>query len=249
MRKKTILFIDDEVDFVEMMRFQLEKEGYIVVCASNGEDALEKLEQIKPDLIILDINMPKMGGLEFYNRIITQHGRAMYPVLVLTARADLDGLFKDINAEGFLRKPFKFGEFISEVKRILAGGTNPLVFLVSPSDSPHTDGIKEAFSRERFDLDSMDNLELVKQKVQKRAPDFIVFEYVEEFSQGEGFLEQIARDENLKNIPIIVYSYSGFSGDEEKCIEAGARLYLNGPENYEDFIEAVKKIQQEDKVD
>jgi len=249
MQEKTILFIDDEVDFVEMMKFQLEKEGYIVVPASNGEDALEKLEQIKPDLIILDINMPKMGGLEFYNRIITQHGRARYPVLVLTARANLDGLFKEIKAEGFLQKPFEIGNLIGEVKRIIAGGTNPLVFLVTPSDSPHIDGIKEAFSRERFDVVNAKDSEQVKQKAQKRKPDFIVFEYVEEFSQGEGFLEQIARDENLKKIPIIVYSYSGFSGDKEKCIEAGARLYLNGPENYEDFIEAVKKIQLEEKAE
>lgn len=249
MRQKTILFIDDETDFVEMMKLQLEREGYIVVPAYNGEDALGKLEQIKPDLIILDINMPKMGGLEFYNRIITQHGRTRYPVLVLTARADLDGLFKDIEAEGFLQKPFEIGDFTSEIKRILTDRTNPLVFLVGPSSSCHIENIKEAFLAERYDLESMKNLEGVKQNAKKRKPDFIVFEYTEEDSENEGFLEKITRDKNFKNIPIIVYSYSGFSCDEEKCMNRGAKTYLNSPEDYGDFIGAVKKIQLEEKTD
>jgi len=245
MRQKTILFVDDETDFVEMMKFQLENEGYIVVSARNGEDALVKLEQIKPDLIVLDINMPKMGGLEFYNRIITQHGRAKYPVLVLTARADLDGLFKEIKAEGFLQKPFEIGDFTSEIKRIFAGPTNPLVFLVGPSSGDNIENIKEVFLSERYDVESMKNLESVKERAKKRKPDFIVFEYTEEDSESEGFLEKITRDKNLKNVPVIAYSYSGFSSDEEKCMDSGAKAYLNSPESYEDFIGAVKKIQLE----
>ncbi len=249
MREKTILFVDDEADFVEMMKFQLENEGYIVVSAHDGEDALGKLEQIKPDLIILDINMPKMGGLEFYNRIITQHGRAKYPVLVLTARADLDGLFKEIEAEGFLQKPFEIGDFISEIKRIFAGGINPLIFIVGPSSSDHIENIKETFLSERYDVESMGNLELVKQKAKKRKPDFIVLEYTEEDSENEGFLEKITHDKNLQNVPIIVYSYLGFSGDKDKCLDSGVKVYLNSPEDYGDFIGAVKKIQLEEKTD
>ena len=248
MQGKTILFVDDETDFVEMMKFRLEKEGYIVVPARNGEDALGKLEQIKPDLIILDINMPKMGGLEFYNRIITQHGRARYPVLVLTARADLDELFKDIEAEGFLQKPFDIGDFISEIKRIFTDRTNPLVFLVGASSSDHIENIKEAFLSERYDVESMENLEEVKQNAGKRKPDFIVLEYTEESSQDGEFLEKIAVDKILKNVPVVAYSYLGFSCDEEKCMDSGVRTYLNSPESYGDFVEAVKKIQLEEKT-
>ena len=247
MQKKTILFIDDEADFVEMVKFQLEKEGYIVISANNGAEALAKLEQIKPDLIILDINMPKMSGLEFYNKISTQHGRTMYPVLVLTARADLDGLFKEIEAEGFMRKPFELTKLMNEIKRIITGRTNPLVLLIIPSDSPHAEEIKEVFSRERYDVDAVEDFESFKQKAEIQKPDFIILEYSQESARGESVLEKITRDEIYRNIPVVVYSYLGFSGDEDKCMDMGAGAYLNCPENYGEFIEAVKKIQLEKK--
>ena len=247
MQKKTILFVDDEADFVEMIKFQLEKEGYIVISANNGVEALAKLEQIKPDLIILDINMPKMSGLEFYNKISTQHGRTMYPVLVLTARANLDGLFKEIEAEGFMRKPFELTKLMTEIKRIITGRTNPLVFLIIPFDSPHAEEIKKAFLRERYDVSAAEDFERFKQKTEIQKPDFIILEYSQKSAREESVLEKITRDEIYRNIPIVVYSYLGFSADEDKCMDLGASVYLNCPGNYGEFIEAVKKIQLEKK--
>ena len=118
MSNKIVLLIDDETDLVEMVKFQLEKKGYKVVPAYNGKEALDKLKDIKPDLIILDINMPTMGGLEFFNEISTEHGQPKYPVLVLTARANLEGIFKAIEVGGFVSKPFEIDYLISEVDRI-----------------------------------------------------------------------------------------------------------------------------------
>ena len=66
--KKTILLIDDELDLVEMAKFLFEAKGFNVVTASDGEMGLEQLEHCDPDLIVLDLNMPKMGGLEFYQK-------------------------------------------------------------------------------------------------------------------------------------------------------------------------------------
>ena len=66
---KKILLIDDEIDLQQLIKTVLSSKGYNVTTADNGQDGLEKLEAADPDLIILDMNMPKMGGVEFYQRI------------------------------------------------------------------------------------------------------------------------------------------------------------------------------------
>ena len=67
--QKTILLIDDEIDLQQLVKIALKSKGYNIETANNGLEGLAKLETVKPDLIILDMNMPKMGGLEFYQKI------------------------------------------------------------------------------------------------------------------------------------------------------------------------------------
>lgn len=117
--QKTILLIDDEIDLLEMIQFQLESKGYKVVTAQDGEEGLEYLKTLKPHLVILDMNMPKVGGVEFYKRICDTHGRPKYPVLVLTARANMEQLFKDLEVAAFIPKPFEIDHLIREVETII----------------------------------------------------------------------------------------------------------------------------------
>ncbi len=119
--KKVVLIIDDEAGFVEALKFQLEaKKGFEVIVAYNGVEALEKLRFIKPDLIVLDMNMPEMGGVEFYKNICDSSGKTRYPVLILTARANLEELFKELKADGFISKPFDLDDLLNEVDTIMS---------------------------------------------------------------------------------------------------------------------------------
>jgi len=116
---KNILLVDDEVGLLEIMGHSLEHEGYNVVKAQSGLEALEKLKSVNPDLIILDVNMPQMGGIEFYQKICGADNLPKYPILVLTARADLEELFKELNIDGFIAKPFQIDILLNEVKTII----------------------------------------------------------------------------------------------------------------------------------
>jgi len=123
---KTILLIDDELDLQALVKIALKSRKYNVEIAGNGLEGLEKLKVVKPDLIILDMNMPKMGGLEFYQTICDKQGHAPYPILVLTARANMEELFKQFNIDGFMAKPFEIDQLLQEVDTIIqkrsAGG-------------------------------------------------------------------------------------------------------------------------------
>ncbi len=122
---KTILLIDDEIDLQQLVKVVLTSKGYNVTTADNGIDGLEKLEATNPDLIILDMNMPKMGGVEFYQRICDAWSQAKYPVLILTARANMEEFFKGMDVNGFMAKPFEIDNLLLEVERILVQKSAP----------------------------------------------------------------------------------------------------------------------------
>ncbi len=116
---KVILLIDDDIDLQQLTKIALKSRGYVVETANNGLEGLAKLETLKPDLIVLDMNMPKLGGLGFYQKICNGQDRPPYPVLVLTARTNLEQLLMQMNIDGFMGKPFEIDELLSKVEAIL----------------------------------------------------------------------------------------------------------------------------------
>jgi DNA-binding response OmpR family regulator len=124
---KKILVIDDEIDLTQMIAFQFKAKGFEVRTAGDGVEALEVVHEFKPDLIILDMNMPRMGGIEFYSKICGTNGLPLYPVLVLTARANVENMFKDLDIDGFMIKPFDIEQLIREAETIIKKKSEALV--------------------------------------------------------------------------------------------------------------------------
>ena len=117
--EKTILILEDEKEIAQLYAKRLKDKGYVTELAFDGLEGLEKLKTLKPDLILLDLNMPRMGGLEFYQHICDSKGIPKHPVLVLTGRADLEKLFKEFHVDGFIIKPFDGSRLSEEVEIIL----------------------------------------------------------------------------------------------------------------------------------
>ncbi|MEI6437362.1 MAG: response regulator [Candidatus Omnitrophota bacterium] len=115
-RKSKVLIVDDEEDLRENLKYVFHNQGYEVQLAKDGVQGLERLETFAPDLIILDLNMPDMGGIEFYHRIC-ENNVPKYPVLVLTARAK--AIANCSVFDGFMAKPFDIPALIAEAARII----------------------------------------------------------------------------------------------------------------------------------
>lgn len=116
-----ILIVDDEADIVELLKYNLEKEGYNCTTASNGKDALEKIEKVRPDLVLLDIMMPEMDGIETCRRIRQmEHVKHVY-IVFLTARSEeyseLAGF--EVGADDYITKPIKPRVLLSRIKAIM----------------------------------------------------------------------------------------------------------------------------------
>jgi len=119
-QKKRILVVDDERHIVRLVQVNLERQGYEVITAYDGVECLEKAKTGKPDLIVLDVMMPRMDGFEALQRLKTDPETSHIPVVMLTARAqDRDVLQGyQYGADLYLTKPFSPLELISLVKRV-----------------------------------------------------------------------------------------------------------------------------------
>jgi DNA-binding response OmpR family regulator len=104
---RKILLVDDEPEFVEMIQMRLEANGYQVVTAHNGEDGIQKAQEENPRLILLDVMMPGMDGMQTLHEIRRTPGIKDIPVVMLTAKGESKSIFKaqDRGATDYLIKP------------------------------------------------------------------------------------------------------------------------------------------------
>ena len=118
LRDKLVLVVDDEQRLVNFMRMNLEVEGCRVISATNGREALDKLREDMPDVVLLDIMMPGMDGYETLKRLRTF---SAVPVLILTAKDAEDDRIRglELGADDYIGKPFGHRELISRIRAVL----------------------------------------------------------------------------------------------------------------------------------
>jgi DNA-binding response OmpR family regulator len=122
--QETILIVEDEKDIARMLDYNLKKEGFKTLSAHDGEDGLFSAQQRHPDLILLDLMLPKMGGLEVCKQLKKEKETASIPVIMLTAKSQesdkIVGL--ELGADDYVAKPFSIREVIARIKAVLRRG-------------------------------------------------------------------------------------------------------------------------------
>jgi DNA-binding response OmpR family regulator len=119
--RPVVLAADDDEDILALIAFRLERSGYTVILARDGEEALALARDERPDLAVLDVMMPKLDGFELTRRLRTDEATSRMPIILLTARAqdaDVQRGF-DVGADDYLRKPFSPQELRARVQAIL----------------------------------------------------------------------------------------------------------------------------------
>ncbi|NIM50644.1 MAG: response regulator [Gemmatimonadales bacterium] len=119
---RTIFIADDEADFVSTLRSRLEFEGYVVTTAADGKEALQRITDEKPDLILLDIMMPTMNGYQVCRELKVNADTRPIPVLMLTAKSQESDKFwgKEAGADDYVTKPFDMEDLIEKIGGLLA---------------------------------------------------------------------------------------------------------------------------------
>lgn len=118
---KKILIVDDEQDIVESLKFVLEASDFTCYCAYNGEDGLKLAKEIIPDLIILDVMMPKINGYKISRLLKYDAKYKNIPILMVTARSQEEDklIGEETGADEYITKPFELDEVVKKVEEYL----------------------------------------------------------------------------------------------------------------------------------
>jgi two-component system phosphate regulon response regulator PhoB len=115
------LIVEDEAALVELIRYNLIKEGYEVATATDGEEALLLIEERQPDIVLLDWMLPKLAGIEVARRLRSKAATRNLPIIMLTARAEESDRIRglDIGADDYMTKPFSMSELTARIRAVM----------------------------------------------------------------------------------------------------------------------------------
>ncbi|MFT5875911.1 MAG: two-component system alkaline phosphatase synthesis response regulator PhoP, partial [Clostridium sp.] len=121
MAEEKILVVDDEEHIQELIKFNLEKSGYKVICADNGIDALKLAKEQLPQLMLLDLMLPGMDGLDVCKEIRKDSNMSNMPIIMITAKGEeIDKIIGlELGADDYITKPFSVRELVARIKAIL----------------------------------------------------------------------------------------------------------------------------------
>ena len=182
-----ILLVDDDPHLRTVLGDRLEHAGYQVTLAASGEQALEKLKDDDPDLIILDISMPGMGGIGFLKEISDERSKTRYPVLVLTARGAMESFFDTLDVDGFLAKPCPDDDLMRKIHDAFvrhpparrpqpaAADSRPVTrVLIGENDPECIRKLRSVFTPPRYEADVVNSGPQIIERAVAQKPDVIV---------------------------------------------------------------------------
>ncbi len=119
--KKKILIVDDEPTVVRLLSLKLKENGYVTFGANDGYQGLKLAKEVKPDLILLDLEMPAGGGFDMFNNIKVSTNTSPIPVIFITGvpGKEIKKLIMNLGADGYFPKPFKFDELIKKIDELI----------------------------------------------------------------------------------------------------------------------------------
>jgi DNA-binding response OmpR family regulator len=214
-----ILVVDDDTDLLASVSDLLEFEGFNVATAPNGEEGLKKLGEIRPALIILDMNMPGMGGIPFLKEV-SEMGVdvASIPILVFTARSNMEEFFDGVDVAGFMSKPCDPDDLIAEIEKILgenakSGGAvasvGPRKILIADDSAVTGESLKRMLVAAGHEVSVVTDGAQVVERAIVEKPDMIAMRLVLKGMNGDAVASMLTTIPGTKNTPVVLFDDTG----------------------------------------
>ncbi len=258
MRKgKTILLVEDSEAIVVQMKDFLETEGFQLMIARNGQEALDLIKEHQPDGMILDLMMPKVDGFEVLRHIRAEKQTEKLPVIILTAKIinkeelaflQHNHVYQLVQKGGINRE-----NLLKIVEQMLedqpAEGPEPAeptllrdsVILIVEDNPDNMVTFKAVLSDTYKLLEAVDGKQGLEM-AQQYQPDLILMDIALPVMNGIEALDEIRKDANISTTPVIAVSASAMKGDKEDFIQCGFNQYLSKPIDPEMLLKAIKLL-------
>lgn len=266
-----ILIIEDEEILLNVLKSKLEKEGYEVVAAVDGEEGLKMIDETKPDMVLLDIVMPKMNGFEVLDALKSQGKIPALPVIIISNSGqpvEVDKALEYGIKDYLVKAEFDPQEVVDKIKKHL----NPVFdvaevsaaetqvqsnstistkevdakqykVLIVEDDQFLRDLMSHKISKEGFEtIEAVDGEEGLKKAIEK-LPHIILLDLILPGMDGFDVVQRIRQESKTSKIPVVILSNLGQKDDVEKGLKLGATDYLVKAHNTPgEIVEKVKAI-------
>ena len=254
---KRVLVIDDEEEIVNAAKRMLERCGYTVKTALNGKEGMDIVNEARPDIIITDIIMPVMDGYEFFKQLRKEDFTSRIPVIILTARPNMEDSFRALGVEGFVTKPFTSENLIDKIERLTKGDeakSSRGRVLAIGSEEYATNHIVILLKDEGYKAEAAENAgDLMTKALAGEAPAYIFLDVMMKQIPGREIIKALRSFHKLDNTKIVLYTNFSpakpgafdtldyIQEAKDACMEAGANHFI-GRFSHVNFINSLNNI-------
>ncbi len=244
---KKVLVVDDELDMANLIKSNLEKGKYEVICALSGKEGIEKAKEIHPDIITLDILMPGMDGFQVLETLKNDPELSRIPVILISIVADAKkekGF--NLGAVDYIKKPVDFESLSSSINKVMENlsqkSTAEKNILIIDDEKNMAYLAKSFLIKRGFEvscaLSGYEGLNLAREN----KPDLIILDLAMPGMDGFEVIKKLKSNKETNSIPIIILTSSISEKNKEKCLLLGAAEYLDKSFFSEDTL--VKEIEE-----
>ena len=229
-QRKRVLVIDDNKNLIKGLGDFLDFKGFEVATAESGEEGLAKMGGFNPDIILLDIAMPGMGGVGFLKRVTMPDGKLQYPVLVFTARSTTKEFFESIAVDGFIAKPYDKNELVNRMQEILSR-QRPRVTddsasviraaLLGEDEQLVADRLEKTFHNAGYQVEVVASGPEVVEKAAVNQPSVIVMKHILPRMNGKAVKALLESMPRTASIPVVLYEGLSLTKKEKEGTHVG----------------------------
>ncbi len=238
----SVLVVEDEPDIANLIRLQLEYEGYTVRIAGRGEEALRIARETHPGLITLDIRLPDMDGFAVLERLKKDHRTADIPVVIISIVPDRERGFQ-LGAIDYLSKPIDEAHLLEVVRRVLHRRG---LILVVDDDRDNLSLMREVLRRHGFSVQTTGQGRRALQIARENRPALILLDLKLRDVDGYQVLRNLKSDPRTRDIPVVIMSGSLTDEElkEQRALSLGAVRFLTKPFAIEEFVREISVLLQ-----
>jgi PAS domain S-box-containing protein len=244
-----ILVVDDDEHILQLLRHQLEADGYRVITAQRGEEVLQLARNEQPDLITLDILLVESNGFEVLEELKGDSETCDIPVIIVSVVPDAETRGLALGAAGYIGKPFEENQVLSQVQEVLSSlgvGENGQFnhVLVVDDDRHIVEWLKEALTSNGFVVKGAYNGNEALALAREDSPDLILLDLKMPDMDGYEVIRHLRRDQATRDIPVIVITGISFDDDYDhvKILGMGVEHMLTKPFSIETLVEEIKRV-------
>ncbi|MBI2624180.1 response regulator [Candidatus Parcubacteria bacterium] len=252
-KKKRIVLLEDEKIVADLLTTKLERAGYEVVTAADGESGLRRIRELEPNLVLLDMLLPKLDGFSVLETLAREHRLPALPVIIISNSGqpiEVERAMKLGVRDYLIKVNFNPSDVLAKVEVVLApsakhpspaGQTHARV-LVIEDDPLLVELLEKKFRQEHYEIVSALNASDARRVLERGQVDLILLDLVLPGLDGLSFLKELKANDTIKHIPIIIISNLGQKEEMDLGLAAGAAAYVVKAQATPDDI--VKKVSE-----